>query len=315
MNTSVRRSSTRPLRVRQLVAYLFAVILMAPAQGQDGVIPDTLDWRGYYPLQIGNAWEWRTEQMYAYERIDWREIVGDTLIADTTYFVQETSFWEIDHNREGSEQAGAWSVLLRYEDTRHRVVGRMSDGSEHPFSCDLSADFGATGHFCDEWTQVVRSDWPEEGSSILGRHVPAAKSFWAWQGFGPTATYYHGIGPIPHPGDGNTGSILFTYLKLGGVEYGRRSMNSEDDDRELSDGQRIPLYPNPTSDGFTLEIPGPIGRGTIDIYDGTGRIVSRKDCAAARCWIDTSGLPAGGYFVRTHSRSGQPFITHVIVVR
>jgi hypothetical protein len=194
-------------------------------------------------------------------------------------------------------------------------VALTPNGTVHPVTCDLSAAFGSTGDYCDGWTQVVRSDWPEEGFSILGRHVPAAKSFWAWQGFGPTGTYYHGIGPVAEIGHGHIGRIYFTYLHLGGVEYGKRAMSMTDAREKAPDDDRVQLYPNPASNGFWLDVPGEFGRLTIEIHDGMGRGVLRTECSAAPCWIDASSLPSGGYMVRIGSQGRETWLMRVVILR
>jgi hypothetical protein len=54
----------------------------APASAQ----PDTLDWHGYYPLEIGNGWEKRFDG--AFLNIERRErIETDTLVTDHRWFV------------------------------------------------------------------------------------------------------------------------------------------------------------------------------------------------------------------------------------
>lgn len=101
--------------MRLTLAVLLFAAFPVPCFAQDEVVPDTLDWHGYYPLEVGNAWEWETEQLVGYFRLDHREIVGDTLIHDIPYFVQAEYRSVLDSGSRFSE----WdTTYVRYDSVR-----------------------------------------------------------------------------------------------------------------------------------------------------------------------------------------------------
>jgi len=68
-------------------AYWLVLGLLWTSLVQAQSIPDTLDWRRYFPLQVGNEWHyvyiWTNTLMM---RTQWY-IIGDTLLDNEHYFV------------------------------------------------------------------------------------------------------------------------------------------------------------------------------------------------------------------------------------
>lgn len=60
----------------------------------------------------------------------------------------------------------------------------------------------------------------------------------------------------------------------------------------------INIYPNPSSEQFTIEAKIPIYQGTIDIFSLNGQELNHYQITETKTVIDISGLPAGVYFVR-----------------
>ncbi len=113
-----------------------------PSQAQPDVRPDTVDWRRYHPLEVGNVWEWRTSLLVAYEQLDQREIIRDTLIDGIRYYVQA------GYRSITSAQDPATVVLdtlfIRYDSTGTRIVARsLTRAAESPISPNLGAGSGS----------------------------------------------------------------------------------------------------------------------------------------------------------------------------
>jgi hypothetical protein len=77
---------------RILLICALSPFLVQAAAGQnppDSVVVDTLDWRRYYPLEIGNTWEYTGIDGAPNQLI--RTIVGDTVANGYRYFVRRDS--------------------------------------------------------------------------------------------------------------------------------------------------------------------------------------------------------------------------------
>lgn len=68
---------------------LVLVLLTFPAYAQTDVRPDTLDWRDYYPLEIGTISEWHIHEYGGFQDlVHRRRIESDTLIDSHRWVVQ-----------------------------------------------------------------------------------------------------------------------------------------------------------------------------------------------------------------------------------
>lgn len=270
------------------------------AFSQPETIPDTLDWTGYYPLQIGNCWESLKEILIASERLEYREIIGDTLINEHRYFIQAEVIDSFDPVN-GIDQTQAFRTYLRYDSLETRLVAWSErDSRDVEYSPNLSSDFGAeTDHYSvlggyNEDMRVLRV-----GSDSV--HYRAEKTFF---NLGGGATYFHGVGFWVGVGDGQAGSSRLTYLRLNGIEYGERVFSVNVEEEQVVDRIKIQMYPNPASINTNLRITLPeTGAVNIEVYDILGRkltdfdsgilIMGRHDIS-----LDLAGLVQGRYMVR-----------------
>lgn len=208
---------------------LLAVVLLAiPASAQ---APDTLDWRRYYPLAVGNVWEYHDAEAWG---VQFRHtLVADTVVGGRTYFVRRT-----DQSSLGSPTMPATPLVdyVRYEEGGGGVVAAASlDGppaSVQPcsatdlFERDLRLGFGTrlpcpasadsvvvAGQYGAVWQPDVLS------GPATPIDVAAIKQFTV--GYVHFTTFVADIGPVRA---GNLWGPSLHYARVGGVEYGTPEM-------------------------------------------------------------------------------------------
>ena len=301
--------------MRYVLAGLWVLMLVQSSFGQGEVVPDTLSWQGYYPLEVGNMWEWETEILVAHFGQDQREIITDTLIDGRRYFVQASYFFRSIH---GIVSSGRDTTYLRYDTIKTRVVALQENGEEEDYTCDLNADFG-TMISCNLFggETYVDGEYAREDDFLLvgGDHVPfnAAKGY---ENIGGGINYYHGIGMLPGVGDGSAGTIRFNYLRLSGKEYGERVVFVGVEDEEVPEKTQIELYPNPARDQITLAFEKTGERAFVQVYDTWGRMaLSNQECVIQPCRINLSALSSGTYFMCVSNREGSLLVKPFTVIR
>ena len=269
------------------------------------VMSDSLDWTGYFPLQLGNYWEWSTTIVNGIYIKDQREITGDTLINGTSYFKQRAYFLE-ENAMVQETRDSTWTEYIRYDSLNTRVVEWVGDtGQERAYSCNLSASFGSSSTCEGFGDTFVAGRYLDPPAVIIVTGDPigygAIKRFTAdYRG----VTYFYGIGGIPTSFDRVGVSVVFTYLRLNGVEYGeiRFPVSTEDEpDYDVSD---LSLYPNPASDLVTIDRTS-FGEASINLYDIIGRKVREEAVCEFPCKLDTFDLSAGLYLIEVLDLSTQ----------
>jgi hypothetical protein len=194
---------------------ILLILIVAPlfAQGahaQVEQVPDTLDWREYYPLEIGNVWEWETHQDGIWfggdvDELDHREIVADTMINDLRYFVQ-VAYKAIEYEVNGDPTVSVWREYLRYDTAQARILQFHLDQSEESsYTCDLSADFNSSGT-CFEMVSGGASGGyasDDDFQVAVGSEQAPFSAVKAYVGLTGGSRYFHGIGRLPVLGDGS----------------------------------------------------------------------------------------------------------------
>ena len=279
-----------------LLALLAAVASGVSAQN---VTPDTLDWRGYFPLEEGTVREWRVWANISYRATGRTEVVGDTAIGGHTYAVQ----WEALSERDpvyNIDRDTDRRLFLRYDAAGRRVVALdTTSGIEWGYTCDLGESFGATAS-CDAPDGPYEVSYFGEdygpGSSVtflVGADSVRVRAIKGVGSFFVGGTYYYGIGLLPPEGEGTSmGGSEFTYLRLSGREYGRSFVAAEAPPVAAS---RLRAYPNPARGWVTVE-----GEGDrVEVSDVLGRRV-RSEAAPQRgpLRLGLGGLAPGPYVVR-----------------
>ena len=134
-------------------------------------MPDTTAPWLYYPLAVGNTWEYRSAGPGSdfWDRVD---IPGDTLIGERRYFVQEHYRADID--------ADNWALRfqrrVRFDTLKAQLVRLQTDGSESPLTCPFDRDFWAPV-LCDVFSSdTVYSTGQYIGAVSIGDDQAPARS-------------------------------------------------------------------------------------------------------------------------------------------
>lgn len=311
---------------------LFACLLLpVPSRAQDDAQVDTLDWRGYYPMEIGNAWEYKFWESGGSDQTHYirREIVGDTTLNDRSYYVQiESSFKPRTDN---STRRWGQAAYLRYDDSLQTVVAwddeEAGDVLYIPYLCDLGAAFNSV--ICEELlfdgVRVTRAE-PREGeasvSTIKTFSFPCCGGFYQFE---------HGRGPTRWELIGFIHDREVYYARVDSVEYGRSLYPQPLENLSGHSDSEIPLpvrltisdlYPQPSAGAFTVSfVSREIGTVHIDIFDAAGRRLRQASSQMADLTgriivrIDGSSWSPGVYFLRLRNETGGEAIRAFVVAR
>ena len=299
----------RFLRSWRLCVPLGALLLLFPGSslGQTN-IPDTLDWHGYFPLRVGNLWEYQHMlfRPQTFQRpVDESEIrhehypvVDSTARGDTLLYVIEFE--------ERNEQNGLIrrdTLHLWYdEDPASLRAERLTQVLDwlrclnSPFNLDLSA-------------HIPPPCWPFVGQDelfvpdLFGAESVRVKAFgsFVW-GFATV----HGVGVISGGGGCEPCGAVddrdewrVKYARIGHKAYGSQIVSTERN--TVVETPRLVAYPNPTSGRLTLEAPA---GEQLEVYDILGRRVRiERINQSGRVIIDLSNLASGVYVLKVGLQS------------
>ena len=288
-------------------ALLLIFCVCVPLAAQDP-IPDTLDFRLYYPLEVGNVWEYTVVYFGQSTFNSKREIVNDTLIEGREYFIER---------RSRSERGSPWEVngdlLLRYDDTTTRLYRWNSEfDTDEIHTCPLGADFGTVVDCSDMGSEetVYGGYGGTVGFNVGSTTVEATKTFAGIADPPGFPEFAAGIGDYFLQIDIGFSRREIEYARISGVEYGVPIPVGTEaevpDHSELS----ISVYPNPGSGSFVVAIalrdPQP---ASIHVFDLLGRRVYSEErftsAGATQLQLDGSNWPRGLYLFRVTTADGQ----------
>lgn len=292
--------------------------------GQAQPIPDTLDWRRYFLLEVGNQWQYRSEDFGFVHYTRWY-IRGDTLIEAQTYFIIEISGY--DANLQPLEQLRRTNVI-RYDTTNALIVERTRDQAGTPVEiwwldvpCGLDAPFQAR-HECTGIRTGM--DYFVDGlyntSIVIGSATVDVAALKLFDSLGGGWTLAADIGLVGSVVEGGSPVTELVYAHVGGQSYGEAAIPTASEQApEVPSGLAITVvYPNPFSTTTTLvyQAQAP-GRLSVELYDVLGRRVRTYEAGSPGSYqivIDGSDLSAGTYFVRLVAPSGgQSFRTVTLI--
>ena len=311
--------------MRNICIGVLSLVFVGAASGQDAsIVVDTLNWQRYYPLEIGNTWEYGGLDSYI------STIVGDTLVQDHHYFIRRDS---IPPN--GTLASSIHTFYVRY-DTAGTVVtvnNLEADTLEIPVAFhqidldvsflmrfDLRTAFGDTLYSGGPDTlYMVRGGYNE--TRQIGSQLVEVDAMKCIRGFGFTAgaveCYAADIGFV---GGGNLFTSELNYARVGGIEYGRLSTTTEGTNSPTQFSIET-VYPNPFKHGTTvtyrLANPSPI---TIEIFNIAGQQIYRKNlpiqtAGIGRYALKTKQWPAGVYFVRLTTDNGEQSMRPILLAK
>ncbi len=266
----------------------------------DATISDTLDWHGYFPLEVGNVWEYRYDSLYEPGYVRY-EIVADSILGEKAGFAVVHSSFD-DALR---EKFRAWR-LWYYDDSLRSAATDLTHSG-----CDLSAPFPIPPHHevpvsCGAGAEYLLSGgytgWPLEIGSDFVRSAS-----WKWfNNVGGGFALIHGIGVPGWAVEGTSDSAHLIYARLGGVEYGGSvvATSIELPGSPPRDQFAAYIFPNPFSDRFTIEVnDSPLRPMRYEVVDLLGRRVLSGRVEAPRTDVDAGTLAFGLYFVRIANAS------------
>lgn len=222
--------------MRSYVIIVLAAIGTGPLSGYaQEVIPDTLDWHGYFPLQVGNVWQYRYQYFNpAYVEAEWLEqwvAAGDTSIEGQEYVRLEVTC-ETVFNIEGwpgpCDRAQDGQRLARYDGAAAGVYERIETdlAEERPyFIYDFRLD--AAFSSMSEPTELGQYYYsvPDEAVWLVSLDTvrTALKQVVVFSGVPGELVFGHGIGLIHSEFDefgGDRRTLL--YASIDGIETGTR---------------------------------------------------------------------------------------------
>ncbi|MEM6648219.1 MAG: hypothetical protein AAF730_18405 [Bacteroidota bacterium] len=99
--------------MKSITLALCTVLLACSASAQDTspIVADTLDWKRYYPLEIGNTWTYGGLNAYV------ATITADTLVNNRRYYIRRDSVLAV-----GTLGPFIHTFYVRYDTTARTVV-------------------------------------------------------------------------------------------------------------------------------------------------------------------------------------------------
>jgi hypothetical protein len=277
-------------------------------------VPDTLDWRLYYPLAVGHVWEYMDDNfpLLGFPRYERREIVADTVLGGDTYLVQRTRSYDT-----GLQVTYERHEFLRYDTTGRRIVHLQTEGCcpgayEYP-TCGLAEAFDQTIE-CGAGVRVhLSGGYDENGPVYVSGDAIRVKAVKHFCFAGPCISLAHGVGDIGGVPEGGNNTISLIYVRLDGAAYGASVVATSSEpaaDRPGGFGL-VAVYPSPTAGRAVVAYREPSGSGVLlEVFDLLGRRVWHRRQPAAgpgpqHAEVDGTGWAAGVYLVRATADDGR----------
>ncbi len=304
------------------------VRLQAPTRcyGPTTGIPDPTEPERYYPLAVGNAWEY-AGSCYPPEwcgtenrRLD---VLRDSLVDGERYLIMRDARYS---TTDPTHPTSVSTTLVRFDADLARVA-RANGTVWRETPCPLDADSGVTLNNCDfyrSWEVVVSAGPVQIGNST----VQAVQK--EYEGcYGGVAdidvtdrTYAADIGLVREftSAEGGSHTDILVYARVGGQEYGSPvvwPVAGEPLPQTPVRTEIVAAYPNPFRErvviAYRLAVPAEL---TLEVFDVLGRRVHSaalgpRPAGAHEVGVDGSALAPGLYVVRLTGegvRLAQPLV-------
>ena len=269
-----------------------------PAGG--GAVPDTVaPWR-YYPLGVGDAWEYETNG---------RAVIREEVVKDTVAFGRRYVVRTFRSVRGGESTGPGFRDVVRY-DTASAEVRRLTqpsvsdDEAGYATPCPLDEPPGVSECQGGAWVHVDSADVLVFGGDQAGTGADTVravvKSFVTRGVF--LDRFAAGVGLVYSGGEG--GERGLTYYRVGGEERGVSRFPTSADATPPPAGASLAVAPNPTGGAATvrLDLPAPADV-RVAVYDVLGRRVAPLasgplTAGTHRFALDGAGWAPGVYVVR-----------------
>jgi hypothetical protein len=291
---------------------LLGLLAFAPCAAAQ-VVPDTTaPWR-YYPLHIGDAWEYYE---YGSSDILRREINRDSMFNGRHYFVIERYRAQAG----GPLEPDFFAVApARFDTTEALVKFLFLTGEEGVSSlapCPFDADFGTVVK-CPNGSPEAFVNGGYDGLLVFGGDLPgtgedtvrtAWKEYLSPSGEPVVLRYAADFGEVYFEGENDVYGLY--YARVNGVEHGvpRYPTPTEPSPEPL--GEALTVWPNPAREWVRVAFtPKRGGTARVEVHDVRGRQVLAREVAAvpgarAEVALDLSGLAPGVYVVRLAGQGG-----------
>lgn len=303
-----------PLR-RSLVPHdlaAFADVRLAPAAS---AVPDTTaPWR-YFPLAVGNLWEYWTGGETVYRD----EVRRDTVIRGRRYFRLDLSE---SHDGGPFETSDFPFYHVRFDTLSSQIVEPLIDGGERvalAAFCPFDADFGTTV-FCGPSPFDVSGG--HDGLLVFGAPPGVSQdsvrtAIKSYSFDGQQNIYAAGIGLVYHSSNYRVPFII-GYARVGGVTYGVSRFPTPAEAPPRRQSLSLRAWPNPSRGQLTVAFEtGNLEQIHLTVRDALGREVWRSSLGVVgpglhRAPVDISQLAPGVYSVEVR---GQIRLGSVVVTR
>ncbi|MEZ4698359.1 MAG: T9SS type A sorting domain-containing protein [Rhodothermales bacterium] len=267
-----------PFRSALLAFALAAVshVTTATASGQD-LEPDTLDWRSYFPLAVGNQWQYTyNDGLNDVVRV---EKITSTVLIDTEEFFEfhgigiidaDTVTHQIEYIRYSTDNGNLSQVVL--DPNSGDVVAELPWGV-----CPLDAMMGprrpeACSGIAEGSTNNVRGEY--QAAIQIGKDTVTVAGLKVFDDAGFYSAWASGIGVVGFAGDFVEPGIL-EYAHVGGVAYGTPVVSTTVEKHTARDG-RFEVFPNPASHVVQVVAPANFRQPySVSLFSIDGRLLRR----------------------------------------
>lgn len=257
---------------------------------------DTVDCLSYFPITIGNRYQYRTSGYSGVDSINTIEITGDTLMSNGyTYFIFD-QFNVFNHNAEYFRIDTASLKVYRYQDD----IDTECNSEILHFDLHPQIAYEDTINTCLLYWITKYSSSGNVGELSIQR---SNYSYVWYYMIGEGYVLSKGIGISSYEFEeviGVTSNLIAAKINN---EYYGEFVNTTDEPTTPKEFKLLNVYPNPfnnsTTISFSVDNPSFLN---IFIYDITGRIVQRSDIRIKSVGIFSaslsfSDLSSGIYFV------------------
>lgn len=282
-------------------------------------VPDTLDWRRYFPMEVGNQWQYVGGDGASY----WRErIIGDTLINGNRY---STRLMEAGSSPDDLTELVRRTHERYADDGAYVLEARIRPG-DSVFTdqwrgdvCAVDAAFNTLGD-CPE-LQARNNVYGGYGGTVeIGGMVVEVAAIKEFDTVGSLVRTAADIGLVEITYEFGATATL-EYAVVAGAEYGSPVVATSHD---LASGiahlSSVSVYPMPTRGSVWINVDGVSSAVSIKIINLLGQAVLQRDidqqgAMSHRIHVDLSALRSGYYMVAAVADRGKPFTTPLVIIR
>ena len=269
-----------------------------------GVEPDTTaPWR-YYPLAVGNVWEYEGEEApLRVNPLEQVAVVKDTVASGRRYFVLQNTYTE----RGDTVNVSRYLVRFDTASATVRALNEFAPPTEWVYTCPLDAPFGGkvSDEDCDgrsagvvggyDGILLFEGEHPGIRTDTVRTAMKEYRSLYADR-------YAADIGLVSLVGDGYSQELI--YYRVNGEERGVTRFPTPSGPTPPANGAALTVGPNPTGGAATvrLDLPAPADV-RVAVYDVLGRRVATLASGALGAGahalpFDAAPLAPGVYVVR-----------------